>query len=59
MNIEAIPRDVLRDLKKRLTDDQIEASTPEQLFAEYCTWHGLIGWGSQLVSVLDALRQAK
>ena len=56
MNIEKIPPQILSDLRKRLSDEEIESSNPESLFADYCEWHGLRLWGGRLVEVLDSLR---
>ena len=56
MIIENIPSHILSDLRERLTDEEIEGSSPEYLFNEYCEWNGLRGWGQSLVWTLDSLR---
>ena len=57
MLIQDLSSDVLEALHERgLSDEVIESFTPEQLFAEYCNWHGLIGWGPRLIKVMDELR---
>jgi len=59
VDIKKLPRDVVHALKQRRhTEFQIEALTPEQIFDEYCQWHGLLGWGETLRGVLDSARKA-
>lgn len=60
IDIEKVPITLRYALKKRgLTNDQIQESTSEDLFAEYCEWQGFMGWGPRLVLALDALRAAE
>lgn len=60
MKLEGIPSDVLKDLRARgHTDAQIENMTANQAFDEWCTWHGLVLWGSTLRTVLADLRAAE
>ncbi len=42
-----------------LSEDEISRYSAEKLFIEYCNWNGLIGWGSELISALDELRDFK
>ena len=59
MNIEKIPNYILTDLKERgLTPERIVESNVDDLFIEYCNWHGLSGWGEGLLTVLDDLNYA-
>ena len=59
MNIEKIEQSIKEDLKDRgHSHEAIAAMTPEEAFAEYCSWQGLIGWGPQLIEALDNLRAA-
>lgn len=52
--------DVLQALKSReLSDADISRLSAEALFDEFCSWHGLLGWGPTLIAVLDNLRKAK
>jgi hypothetical protein len=44
------------DLSEDETVARIDKISPERAFAEYCQWHGLIGWGPDLIAVLDNLR---
>lgn len=54
--IEKIPSQVVDALhERRFSDSEIEQMEPEQMFREYCNWHGLIGWGGELWSVVHAL----
>lgn len=49
MLIEDLPADLYSALKERdWSDGEILAMKPRQMFNEYCTWHGLIGWGPNL-----------
>ncbi len=50
MKLDDIPDHVLEDIRQRecWTDKQIEGMSPRKVFAEYCEWHGLINWGSEL-----------
>ncbi len=59
MLVENLSDDMRDALQQRgLSDAFIEGSGPEQLFDEYCNWHGLIGWGPRLIRALDELRSA-
>ena len=40
-----------------LTDEQIEAMSPEQKFDEYCEWQGLTGWGPTLRRIMKAAQE--
>lgn len=58
MQLSRIPTNVLADLREsELSDDEILLLTPEEVFAAYCTWHGLLGWSSDLWTVVRALSQ--
>ena len=58
--IDKMPGDILSDLRDRgLSDAQLERLSADKLFSEYCEWHGLIGWGSDLIRALDILRSIK
>jgi len=59
MKIEKIPENILEDLRWQLSDEEIVESTPDQLFIEYCEWHGLCLCGYRLIDVLDSLRACK
>ncbi len=57
------PKLLTDDMRDALTGrghtiEKIAAMSPELAFEEYCDWHGLIGWGSTLIEVLDAARAA-
>lgn len=50
----------------RLNAEQVEQiqhkcqhDSAEDLFDEWCNWHGLIGWASTLIETIDALRDAE
>jgi hypothetical protein len=58
MNINKIPDHVLRDLRRRCTEEEIKGCSAEYLFNEYCEWHGLRRWGDTLLNTIDALREA-
>lgn len=60
MELERIPQYVLNIVREReFSDEQIAKMTPVQLFAEYCNWNGLLGWGPDLWETARALRQAE
>lgn len=55
---KANPRDAA-ELKRALVergfeDHEIEIMGPEDLFAEYCEWNGLIGWSYKLLQIWGA-----
>lgn len=58
MDIKKIPENILKDLRKRCTDEEIKGCSPEYLFNEYCEWNGLRGWGSPLLIAIESLRAA-
>lgn len=59
MKLDKIPEHILSDLRERMSDGEIERSSPEECFHQYCHWHGLIDWGHSLVRVLDQLRNSE
>jgi hypothetical protein len=59
MNVENIPRHILDDLQERCDEEEIKGCSAEYLFNEYCEWHGLRGWGEQLLHVLESLKKAE
>ena len=59
ISVAKIPEHILIDLNERgLSDDDIENSTYQNLFNEYCIWHGLLDWGPSLLLAVDALKKA-
>ncbi len=55
--ITQVPRQVLADLRSRgHSDDAIERMSPEEAFAEYCQWNGLINWNDTLWDAVTALK---
>ena len=49
--------DVMEALKNRGLDDlAILRMSDEDLFSEFCDWHGLIGWGPALIKALDEIK---
>ena len=59
IDLNKLPDDVLTALNKRgLSSEEIAKATPEFLFTEYCEWHGLIRWGSNLLSVWRSLARS-
>ena len=54
---EDLNEDIKDALLGRLINKaQYESMSSEDLFAEYCEWHGLGGWGSTLINTLEELR---
>lgn len=59
LDVEKLRSDFVAALKKRgHTDADIAAMTPEEAFGEYCTWHGLLGWGPKLWAAVMTAQQA-
>ena len=57
VDVKKIPANVLAALRNReYSDDAIAGMSVREIFDEYCTWHGLIGWGDDLWSAAGALR---
>ena len=56
MNIDKIPESIIKDLRERLSDEEIKGGTPESLFGEWCWWNGLSNWGPDIIEALDTLR---
>lgn len=60
MDIKDVPSEIVKSVKSRgFNDHQISAMTADQMFDEYCNWHGLIKWGPTLRYVLDSLRDSE
>lgn len=56
--INNIPELVLLALSELGYDDAaIEEMTPEQMFAAYCEWEGLIGYGPELWNIVVQLNK--
>lgn len=54
---EDLSEDIKEALLGRLINKaQYESMSAEDLFTEYCEWHGLGGWGSTLINTLEELR---
>lgn len=58
------PKNISDDIKADLaecghSEETLKAMTPEEAFDEYCQWHGLLGWGSQLRRVMGQLNAAR
>lgn len=54
---EDLSEDIKEALLGRLINKaQYESMNAENLFNEYCEWHGLGGWGSTLINTLEELR---
>lgn len=48
---------VLAALRNREhSDEDIANMSANEIFREYCEWHGLINWANTLISVLDNAR---
>lgn len=60
LDINQIPSNVIHDLLSRGHDHEtIAQMTPAEAFDEYCSWHGLIGWGDTLRETIKALEEAE
>ena len=58
MKLGMIPPDVLEALRERgVSSARALAMTPEEVFHEYCEWHGLLGWSGRLWSAVTALQR--
>jgi len=52
MDIKTMPPRLLDALHERgHSDERIAGMDGEMAFSEYCMWHGLIGWGSDLFNL--------
>ena len=57
LNTKTLPANLLDALHKRgHADEQIAEMTPSEAFEEFCNWHGLSGWGSELWSLMCKLQ---
>ena len=57
VDVTKLPASVLAALRNReRSDTAIAGMTMREIFNEYCTWHGLIGWGDDLWQTAAALR---
>lgn len=53
MNISRLDSRILVALHGRgHTNAEIALMSPATVFCEFCEWHGLLGWGDTLLSVL-------
>lgn len=60
LDINQIPSNIVQDLISRGHDhESITQMTPAEAFDEYCSWHGLIGWGYTLREAIKALDDAE
>ena len=59
MDVSKIPTRILADIRERgHSDAEVASMSPREAFAEYCNWHGLIGWGGDLWGVVESLNKA-
>jgi len=59
MNPTKLPEDLLACLLNRgHSVAAISEMTADDVFDEFCNWHGLIGWGSTLRNAMDAANAA-
>jgi len=59
MKLQQIPADVLDACREREhSDETIESMSVQELFTEYCEWHGIIGWAGSLMKNLIGLLKA-
>jgi len=57
VDVKKLPVGVLAALRNReRSDTAIADMTLREIFNEYCTWHGLVGWGDDLWQTAAALR---
>ena len=68
LDLEKLPTDALYDVRQRLgaddptsteCDAKIARMSASHFFDEWCNWNGLVGWGGQIRSTLDAARKAE
>lgn len=60
LDINQIPSNIVHDLISRGHDhESIAQMTPAEAFDEYCSWHGLIGWGDTLREAIKALDESE
>ena len=59
MKLELVPPDVVEALRERgVSSASVANMTPDEVFHEYCEWHGLIGWSGRLwQAVTDLSRE--
>jgi len=51
-------REIVNALRGREhTDDEISEMEPEDMFDEFCEWHGLVGYGETLRETWDVCRE--
>jgi len=60
MDLKVLPRHITEDLVKRgHSEEDVAKMYPQELFDEYCNWHGLQGWGDSLWEVIHELKDAE
>lgn len=42
-----------------LTISRLEKMTDEEMFVQYCEWHGLVNWGKSLLETIQSIRDSK
>lgn len=57
MKLKDIPPSVVDANRERgHTDAEMERMSAEDLFVEYCEWHGLIRWGRNLFNLATNMK---
>ncbi len=60
IDLKVLPKHITEDLIKRgHSKETIAKMSPEEVFNEYCNWHGLQGWGESLWEVIHELKDAE
>ena len=57
-DFDTLPAHVREALGERgISPERTSNMTGEEIFREYCQWHGLFGWSGTLWSVVMALKE--
>jgi len=60
LTIDKLPDEVKDALHSRgHSNEKIAAMSPEEVFTEYCNWHGLILWGAKLMGLVHSIDAAE
>ena len=60
VDVKSLPDTVIHALEGRgYVLNQIAKLTPQEIFNEYCHWHGLIDWGNNLWRLVETLKKTE
>jgi hypothetical protein len=59
LDLDKINKNVLKDLREDLTDEQIVDMSPKQALDEFLSWHGIFNYTNLIWDTVQNLKDAE